>query len=173
MASRIGARTAPSCDPHNRTRRSPPCQGLWRPVGATIAGILSSGVVQAQSWTADADVVFLKLGTSVGTADDNVFDFETGTRLASRESARATSASSPLRSSGIIPARTRRWATSASKRTTSTSRSSSNSKSAAGTFIELAGGVRYNESNHIYDGAPNDFKGLGGLVGLKGGLRGT
>ena len=38
----------------------------------TIAGIFSSSVVHAQSWTADADVVFLKLGTSVGTADDNV-----------------------------------------------------------------------------------------------------
>ena len=137
----------------------------------TIAGILSSSVVHAQSWTADADVVFLKLGTSVGTADENVFDFETGTRLAL----------------------SRIGASDVGFRTTWFQWDHSRTDSAVGdisletynldfeifkqleisgsTFIELAGGVRYNESNHIYDGAPNDFKGLGGLVGLKGGLR--
>lgn len=137
----------------------------------TIAGIFSSGVVHAQNLTVDADVLFLKLGTSVGTEDEDVFDFEPGARLAiSRigesnvgfrttwfqwEHARTDSAV------GDISLDTYNLDFELFKQIELNDR----------TFMELSGGVRYNETNHIYDGDLNDFKGLGGLVGLRGGLR--
>ena len=55
---------------------------------AALAALLSLGSARAQSlvapgtWTFDADTLLLKLHTSGGTGDSNVFDYEGGSRLA-------------------------------------------------------------------------------------------
>ncbi|MDZ4659155.1 MAG: hypothetical protein SH868_16410 [Bythopirellula sp.] len=136
-----------------------------------IAFIVSQGVGHAQSWTFDADALFLKLGTSVGTADEDVFDYETGSRLAiSRLGAsdvgfRTTwfqwDHAATDSAVGFIELETYNLDFEIFKRLDLSNR----------TTLELSGGVRYNETDYIYDGAPNDFNGVGGLVGLRGGLQ--
>jgi hypothetical protein len=138
-----------------------------------IAAILTPSIVRAQSWSFDADALFLKLGTSVGTADEDVFDFETGTRLAlarvgeSNVGFRTTwfqwDHASTDSAVGQISLDTYNLDFEIFKQIELNDR----------TFMELSGGVRYNETEHFYQDptSMNDFNGFGGLVGLRGGLR--
>ena len=136
-----------------------------------IAFTVSQGMGHAQSWTVDADTLFLKLGTSGGTGDEDVFDFESSSRLAF---SRLGATNVGFRTTwfqwdhagtdsdvGDISLETYNLDFELFKRLDLSDRTS----------LELSGGIRYNETDHIYDGDPNDFNGFGGLVGLRGGLR--
>ncbi len=144
---------------------------LYSALALAIAVTVSQGMGYAQSWTFDADTLFLKLGTSVGTGDEDVFDFEPSARLAL---SRLGDSNVGFRTTwfqwdhagtdsqvGQISLETYNLDFEIFKRLDLSDR----------TTLELSGGVRYNETDYLYDGDPNDFNGFGGLVGLRGGLR--
>lgn len=144
---------------------------IFRALAVAFSVIISPGIVCAEGWQLDADALFLQLGSSGGTGDEDVFDYETGSRLSLARTAdidvgfRATwfqwDHSATDSAVGDISLETYNIDFEIFKQLEISSR----------TVMELSGGVRYNETDHIYDDQPNDFTGFGGLVGLRGGLQ--
>jgi hypothetical protein len=144
---------------------------FYRALALAIALIASRSNVCAQGWQFDADTLLLQLGTSVGTADEDVFDYEPGARLSLSRTAdidvgfRATwfqwDHSATDSAVGVISLDTYNIDFEIFKQLELANR----------TIMELSGGVRYNDTDHVYDGDPNEFTGFGGLIGLRGGLR--
>lgn len=143
-----------------------------------MAAIFCFGSTQAQTlvegdgWSFDSDVLFLKYGNSKGFDNDDVFDFESGIRLALTR----------IGDSDVGVRMT--WFQWEHEGTDGAVRAGLDTYNldlevlkrieiGDRTVMELTGGVRHNDTNSFFPTTfePNNFLGWGGIVGVRGGVR--
>lgn len=151
----------------------------WAKAMMSVAALFvlgSSASVQAQSllnnqrWTIDSDVMFLKLHSSVGFADENTFDFDTSEKIAvtylsdCNVGVRGTWFSYDHQNTdpvvGLVDFETYNIDLEVFKRVNFTS-----------SVIEISAGLRHNGSELDFRNDNHDFYGTGGLFGIRGGVK--
>jgi hypothetical protein len=143
-----------------------------RAIALVIAATLGLGMSAAEAqWTAQAEALFLRPGTSVGNGDDNVFGFEEASRIGVG-----------YQNSCGVGARVNWFQFDHEADDSDVGELAFDTHQvdfelykqlnlASNLLLEFSGGLRYNNTEHDYDGEPNDFEGVGGLFGVKAGLK--